>query len=382
MSEKTTPPSKKISPAKEREKMNEKTVTAIEDSEVIKVTRRGVSAPQAVFLSFLTTLMLGLGIFAFREQILPYAQHFLGTENPVEKPLSTSLPAGFVPIPVQTAFPTIEAAVAPSATVATADSNQLQEFNEKQNALAEEIGAIRAQLALVSTAETPSNAAASTPQIAQQLASTESSLSSALAKIDLLEGKLAEIGVTTASLADQMGKVTPQNDMRGLISFQTLQSQALSGQPFQAPLQRVIALLPDSSQLQVELDFLEKIAPKGRTLLPVLRQSFQTAVSGYMQTGNTADDSFMAKVKSNLSSFVRVRRTDSDAPADDAIINAAEKSLASGNVKGAYAELLKLDSDARAPFKEWLSQARTYYQLPEYLQAVQLQLSTALEAGN
>lgn len=370
MSQNKTPPANKISPAKERaEKETQKSEETVKTNKV-RVVHRGISAPQVIFLSLLTYIMLATAVFAFRDQILPFTHKFLGIDEVIENRLDNSLIAGFVPIPVEAAFPSIK-------EPAALDSAKWEEVERNQTMLVEEIGALRAQMALVSTKTTDDRVVVS-PALEERLVETSSALSTALKRINLLEAQLAEIGVTTASLAEQMNQPNPQADMRGLITFQTLQSQALSGQPFQTELQRVIAFLPDSSSVQAELEALERLAPTGRPLLPTLQQDFQAAVSAYMQSHKTEDNSLLGKVQNNLRSFVRVRRTDSDAPANDAIINAAEAALANGNVKGAYVEILKLGKASQAAFAGWMKQARNYHQLPEDLQALQLQLTNAV----
>ena len=372
MSENKKTTAKKISPAKERA---EKVIETVENTVV--TTKTGVSAPQVVFLSLLTYLMLAAAVFAFRDHLLPYTHQFLGTQKVVETSIDQSLVAGFVPIPVDSAFPSVSDTPAP-----TVSSEELNILEQKQTALTDELGALRAQMALLAGSDTSGASSIIDSQFEQKIDSTEASLSVALDKIRSLEAKLTEVSGTTANLSEQISAPSVQSDMRGLIAFQTLQSQALSGQAFQASLQRVIALLPDSASIQTELDSLEKLAPLGRPLLPSLAKDFQAAISAYMRDGSNGGESFLGKVQQNLSSFVRVRRTDIDAPENDIIISAAEAALGNGNVKGAYAELLKLDESAKPAFAEWMLQARDYHQLPENLQAIQLELTNATAETN
>lgn len=358
---------KTISPAKEREETK-----AIKAAPQEKAPRRGISAPQAVFLSLLTYVMLAAGAFAFRDQLAPYTKYFMGDSvaNAVEEKLFT-LPA-FVPVPASSAVPEFDT---------SHQDNAIADLKTELTALKSQLTDLRNQPAPEPVTITTSSAApAIDAATLQNIENAQISLAAAMRKINTLEAQLNENTLATSQLIEKSQQAPELADMRGLIAFQTLQSQATSGQPFQAALQRVIALAGDSSAIQAQLSSLEQVAPTGRLQLADLQQQFASATRQFMQDAPAQTDDFFGKVKGNLSSFIRVRRTDENASDNDAIVAAAETALSRGKVKAAYAEILKLDDASRAIYKDWLAQAKTYHLLPEWLNALQLHLTATVES--
>ncbi|GEM_PF-6020664 len=346
---------KKISPAKEKSKK----VVEETSSKPSTQTNTGVSPFGVVFLSLLTLAAVLSGTFAFRDKVLPYVQQYLVI--PAVETVAITPPPGFVPIPAMAETPSLE----------LASSVELEAIKVTQTELAAQIMTLKntAPQTIVSTDNS---------ELQTQLTSTETKLAESLARISALEAKLQETQSLTTALANKPDVPAAAVDIRGLVAFQNLQSKALAGQPFQVPLQRVIALLDDSSSIENAISKLEQIAPTGRISLNKLQTEFKLALSKHMQAGTAPEDgSFMGKVQQNLSSFVRVRRTDGTGDEEDTAISAAEAALSKGDIQTAYSELLKVDSDA---FKTWLPLARHYYQLPEWLDAIQLQLANSLEA--
>ncbi|MDG1287071.1 MAG: hypothetical protein P8P30_05845 [Rickettsiales bacterium] len=339
---------KKISPAEEKNT----------EDETPQTVRTSVSPFGAVFLSLLTLAAVLSGAFAFRDTLLPYLHHYLAL--PEIKTTSLTPPHGFVPIPAMAEMPSLD----------TANSKKFASLKAAQTQLAAQMNELMTNA--------PQTVVSDNAEMTEVLRSTQTKLAESMARISTLEAKLQETHSLTTALTNKPNTPAVPLDIRGLVAFQNLQAKALGGQPFQDSLQRVIALLDDSAPIEDTIGKLEQVAPTGRPTLSQLQDSFEIAVSNYMQSGKAEDASFMGQLKQNLSSFVRVRRTDGSGSLDDALITTAETALTKGNIKTAYTELLKLESDA---FKTWLPQARKYYQLPEWLDVVQLQLANSLEAS-
>ena len=333
----------------------------------------GVSPFGVVFLSLLTTIALLTGTFAFREQIISQAEKYINIPTNISQNNSaTGSVPGFVPVPTLTNRPENNL-----------DSARLDGLESKINQLQNKL-ALAVKKAEPKIKQTDININDNEiSELSDNLAITKDKLAISLAKISELENQITNLQNITTTLANKPVIPAQNNniDIRGLIAFQSLQAKALSGQQFQASLQRVLALLEDSPSIEAAVTNLEKMAQNGRPSLANIQTSFQQAVSGYMQAGNNNAESIMGKVKHNLSSFIRVRRTDGSGDDNEKILANADNALIKGDVKTAYIELLKMDSSAKEHFVKWLPKARSYYQLPEWLEALQLQLANSIEVG-
>lgn len=337
---------------------------AVKKAETTSAPQSGVSPLGAVFLSLLTTLAVFSGLFAFHDKITPYLHHYLQLEAPASNDITSPLP-GFVPVPMMNE----------SLSVNHANDTAYDDLAARQQQLEATIAALqdKVQSAPPPTADTRDEAYSA--EIADALASAQRQLAKAAARITTLETEINE----TRQLAQTLvNKPSTNNDVRGLVAFQTLQSQALGGQPFQEALQRVIALLKDTQSIEAALSKLEQLAPTGRKSLLQLQESFGQSVSQFMQTQEQAKPGFLGKVKNNLKSFIRIRRTDGTGSNDEIILAQAEELLTKGNVKLAYSEVLKLDEAHKAAFAPWLAEARNYFEIPEALTAVQLELTRSI----
>ena len=357
---KKTPPAKKapatqkISPAQEKTSQNEP-----------KTPSSGVSPFGVVFLCLLTIAALLSGAFAFRDKLIPYLHSYLSISQ--QQPLALTPPPGFVPIPALKDTPTLNG-ITP----------ELEAMSAKQAELAEQLEQLTSQMAERPIA--PANTGENTQALSKALTKAQQSFETSLQKITILENRLFELEGLNSTLARKVEKVKSPTNLQAMLSFQTLQSQALSSQPFQDSLQRVIALLADSTPIEPTLKNLEEVAPLGRPSLAYLQKTFADSVTQALQQTAPQNESFMSKVKQNLSSIIRVRRVDGEGNEQDIILAQAEKYLAQGKVKAAYAEILKLDEAQKAAFSTWLPHAKAYYQLPEWLTQLQLHMTDAKDA--
>ena len=337
---------------------------------VITKVKSGVSPLGVVFLCLLTMAAMLTGAFAYRDVLIEKLQPYFVTATAEQPAVSTKFSGGFVPIPAMGSLPSLLDDVSP----------KLDGIATKQTKLEQAVASLTEQLDAVKMLKVAAAPANDVSEVfGENLAQTEAKLAESLQQISQLKAQFAQLQNFTTELAIKPEKEIEVPDIRGLIAFQTLQSKAISGQTFQADLQRVIALLDDSSVIEGQIRKLEEVAPIGRPSLAYLRNEFSTAVSKALKGNNSVDESFTGKVKQNLSSFIRVRRTDGQGSDNEKIITLAESALAKGQVEKAYLEVLKLDDAGEAAFTNWLPHAKAYYHMPKWLGALQLELTNSLD---
>ncbi len=332
---------------------------------------KGVSAPGVVFLSLLTSLVIITGLFAFRAPLTkftsPYiTQNQLANQNTSFNAAQTP-PAGFVTVPAASDLPTLSAAK--TTDTETNLRKEIADLKMEQQTLDTKIEALKA---------TPTNndAGFDNYQYDSALAATKAELKASQARIAILEAQSTEMkNAFENALAKINANQSQSSNVKGLIAFQALQVQALSGQPFESELEQVITILRSKGASTVEVSQLNEVAKTGRTSLITLKQHFAKAVTDYMQLPSDSEAGIVDKVAQNLSSFVRVRRTDGMENDDDSIIAKAEELINEGNVQAALTTISTLSKPARKSFDTFMKEAKLYTEVPNMLRAIQLQFA-------
>lgn len=173
------------------------------------------------------------------------------------------------------------------------------------------------------------------------LASAIESLSSRISALDTRVSSLAAAGKSSASLE-------LANELRAL---HALSVAIQSGKPF---LMELSAVRANSGPKASALDFLEASAAKGLPTVANLSEQFSALVPKLLQ--KKEEGSFLARLYSNATSLVEVRRIGEEGNEPDAVINRIQALLRHGDLAGALNESAKLPETMRARAAAWIAE--------------------------
>jgi hypothetical protein len=242
----------------------------------------------------------------------------------------------------------------------------LEEQRERLGALQTTLdaldGRIAAEAARVEmlTADTATQVESARAAASAEVEETQAALKGEIADVrSVLRTALDELGDVKGAL-DTMQQVQSRAAAAALLAREIDQSIA-SGAPFEEPLERLIAMTDDDSELDPALSTLRPYAAEGvptigqlRTDLATLAETRPTpTVAGYEWLGQTVE---------NISGLVTVRDKDSEAEIATGRLAEADQALRDGDVETAIArvEEVAAQPDGVDPelAERWLTDAR------------------------
>jgi hypothetical protein len=242
----------------------------------------------------------------------------------------------------------------------------LEEQRERLGALQTTLDALDGRIAAEAsrvemlTADTATQVEAARAAASAEVEETQAALKGEIADVrSVLRTALDELGDVKGAL-DTMQQVQSRAAAAAMLAREIDQSIA-SGAPFEEPLERLIAMTDDDSELDPALSTLRPYAAEGvptigqlRTDLATLAETRPTpTVAGYEWLGQTVE---------NISGLVTVRDKDSEAEIATGRLAEADQALRDGDVETAIArvEEVAAQPDGVDPelAERWLTDAR------------------------
>ncbi len=294
----------------------------------------------------------------------------------------------------------LEARPEPDPAAGPADPASVEAIiDERANALAGEIGALRAEIAnLRSAQETLADESAPAGpdlEMEARLAALEqgeradAALEARLRdRLDQIEERLAELAALLdqapdrrdfAALESRIAAIetrAAQSPAEAAYRFAILREAAARGAPFEAERAALARLRPDDSDLAAMQD----AATSGVPTIEELRLSYPAARLRSAAAEPAADEpGFGAWLRRLAARLVTVRREGDDPDAPQQAVSAAETALAAGDLDSAITATERLSGPAAEAAAYWLGRANARARLERRIDAVQDSL--AREAG-
>ncbi len=221
-----------------------------------------------------------------------------------------------------------------------------QQSTARVDALAEDVAALRRSLANLSSAGRTDAAQGNS------LAQLEGALAAARVEIDSLTARLETYERVASDLA--AGALTASPRGRLLVTLSAVREALDTGGAFSTDLavirQEISALDPAAQADLIGPAQRLAAAADGVPSYEALVGDFQDVAAALKQTAEKAEGRFLA-------SLFTVRRTDASANGVDAVLNAAERSLAARDLKAAADQLSTLAGAGDAPAQAWIAGA-------------------------
>lgn len=166
-------------------------------------------------------------------------------------------------------------------------------------------------------------------------------------------------------------------DFRLFVAFQRLQTAALSGATFVKPLKDFEALNAQES-LKPTIQKLSTYAAKGRPSSYQIVQQFKKLFDSYKKVPSVETPTLTDKITTNLSSFITIRRLDTEGNSEEATLARVEEAVEHENWTIALKEFNTLPDDMQQHWKLWKETVIAYQQIPLLLNDAENELSKSL----
>lgn len=217
------------------------------------------------------------------------------------------------------------------------------------------------------------------------------------AALEDLARRLAESESRAADLARRLAAVEsartqqPRADATAqalILAVGQMRDAAAAGRPFAKELEALRALAAAdpavAGPIAGQVERTAALAEKGVPTIAALRERFDAVARAVAIAARGGDDAdWVQRMKGRVFSLVAVRRTDGAAPAGtpDALIWAAEKALAAGDLAQAVAALETLSGPPAVPARDWLGAARARVDLDAALAEMHARAVAVLAGG-
>ncbi len=193
-------------------------------------------------------------------------------------------------------------------------------------------------------------------------------LSPMMKRIDALEATDRAAQQNISSLADKIDNVAKARSGGGkasglVLAIAQLRDTALSGRPFASQLDAIDALAAEQPEIRAATSGLAARADSGLPTMDSLKARFSGIAGDIVTLARSGDGDWIDQAAGRLSQLVALRRTDGQSgdPVEDAVAD-IEKNMAAGDIAAAVATAStlsdSLDGEAQRILENWLIDAK------------------------
>lgn len=225
-------------------------------------------------------------------------------------------------------------------------------------------------------------------QLGQRVAALETKPPPAPPDLSAIEQQLGALSKTIADLTQRVGALEkvaqaqpagdPKNTALALVLLQIRDAVDL-GRPFDAEYHALLALARDHPDIAAAAAPLAGPAESGVASRAVLAERLRALAPEIATAKPPPKPNWKSQIVARLRSLVTIRRIDGDqqTPAEAAVA-AGQRTMASGDLKGAVAALDGLTGASRAAAEPWLRMAKGRLAVEEALRQVEAALTVSL----